>query len=177
MARPLRIEFPGAVYHVASRGNARSPIFEDDQDRKRFLAVLDEAVKRFNWLCHAYYLMDNHYHLLVETIDSNLSVGMRHINGVYTQAYNRIGGKEFIEKIMPILKDKSKLTEIPKRERLVFRPSLEQLLPLEEKTTKGKRNQAIQSAYIDYGYTLSEIARHLGLHYVTISRIVKAGLS
>jgi REP element-mobilizing transposase RayT len=65
------------------------PIFEDNQDRRRFLSVLDEAVKRFNWLCHAYCLMDNHYHLLVETIDGNLSVGMRHVNGVYTQAYNR----------------------------------------------------------------------------------------
>jgi REP element-mobilizing transposase RayT len=65
------------------------PIFEDNQDRRRFLSVLDEAVKRFNWLCHAYCLMDNHYHLLVETIDGNLSVGMRHVHGVYTQAYNR----------------------------------------------------------------------------------------
>jgi len=84
MARPLRIEFPGAVYHVTSRGNARLPIFEDNQDRRRFLSVLDEAVKRFNWLCHAYCLMDNHYHLLVETIDGNLSVGMRRVNGVCT---------------------------------------------------------------------------------------------
>ena len=84
MARPLRIEFPGAVYHVTSRGNARLPILEDNQDRRRFLSVLDEAVKRFNWLCHAYCLMDNHYHLLVETIDGNLSVGMRRVNGVST---------------------------------------------------------------------------------------------
>jgi REP element-mobilizing transposase RayT len=90
MARPLRIEFPGAVYHVTSRGNARSDIFEDDNDRHLFLSILGQTVKRFNWLCHAYCLMGNHYHLLIETLEGNLSVGMRHLNGVYTQAYNRL---------------------------------------------------------------------------------------
>jgi len=87
MARPLRIEFPGAIYHITSRGNARLPVFEDDHDRKRFLGILEEVVKRYNWLCHAYCLMDNH--LLVETVDGNLSMGMRHLNGVYTQRFKR----------------------------------------------------------------------------------------
>ena len=59
MARPLRIEYPGAVYHVTSRGNARNKIFSDDQDREILLFVLGEVVKRYNWLCHAYCLMDN----------------------------------------------------------------------------------------------------------------------
>lgn len=90
MARPLRIEFPGAVYHVTSRGNARTDIFEDDNDRHLFLSILGQAVKRFNWLCHAYCLMSNHYHLLIETPEGNLSAGMRHLNGVYTQACNRL---------------------------------------------------------------------------------------
>jgi putative transposase len=89
MARPLRVEYPGAVYHVTTRGNARNKIFSDDQDRLGFLAVLDTAVKRFNWLCHAYCLMDNHYHLVIETPDANLSIGMRQLNGIYTQKYNR----------------------------------------------------------------------------------------
>ncbi|NJC87733.1 MAG: transposase [Desulfuromonas sp.] len=89
MARPLRIEFPGAVYHVTSRGNARADIFTDDRDRELFLKVLGQVVRRFNWLCHAYCLMDNHYHLLIETPEGNLSAGMRQLNGVYTQAYNR----------------------------------------------------------------------------------------
>lgn len=89
MARPLRIEFPGAVYHVTSRGNARTDIFEDDNDRHLFLSTLGQVVKRFNWLCHAYCLMGNHYHLLIETPEGNLSAGMRHLNGVYTQKYNR----------------------------------------------------------------------------------------
>lgn len=88
MARALRIEYPDAVYHVTSRGNARNRIFADDQDRENFLAVLGVVVKRYNWLCHAYCLMDNHYHLMIETPDANLSRGMRQLNGVYTQKYN-----------------------------------------------------------------------------------------
>jgi len=84
MARPLRIECSGAVYHVTSRGDARSKVFADDQDREGFLSVLDSVVKRYNWLCHAYCLMDNHCHLLIETLDANLSMGMRQLNGIYT---------------------------------------------------------------------------------------------
>lgn len=280
MARPLRLEFPGAVYHVTSRGNARLPIFEVKHDRQNFLALLQEVAKRFNWLCHAYCLMDNHYHLLVETVDGNLSMGMRHLNGVYTQRFNRqhsrvghvfqgrykailvdrdsyllelcryvalnpvrakmvkepgqyrwssyrptaglvsssswltvdwilgqfgdkrteaqreyrrfvlagidepcpwanlkaqclLGGKKFIEKITPALKDKSRLTEIPRKQRLVHRPALEYVLADETRTNKGERNKAILTAHLEYGYSLSEIARYLGLHYTTISKIVR----
>lgn len=93
MARPLRIEYEGAVYHVTSRGNARERIFRDDEDRTGFLEVLGSVVSRFNWLCHAYCLMDNHYHLLIETPDGNLSKGMRQLNGVYTQVFHRRHGK------------------------------------------------------------------------------------
>ena len=89
MARPLRIEYPGAVYHVTSRGNARDIIFLKDEDRKGFLEILFDVIERYNWLCHAFCLMDNHYHLLIETIDPSLSRGMRHLNGVYTQSFNR----------------------------------------------------------------------------------------
>jgi len=89
MARPLRLEFPGAVYHITSRGNARQPIYLDDQDRLAFLEVLTEVVERYRWRCYAYCLMDNHYHLLIETPEANLSRGMRQLNGVYTQAFNR----------------------------------------------------------------------------------------
>jgi REP element-mobilizing transposase RayT len=89
MARPLRIEFDGALYHVTSRGDRRENIFDDDDDRQCFLATLAEVISRYKWLCHAYCLMSNHYHLVVETPEGNLSRGMRHLNGVYTQAYNR----------------------------------------------------------------------------------------
>ena len=89
MARPLRIEYPGALYHVTSRGNARAPIYKADADRETFLDVLERVTERFNWLCHAYCLMDNHYHLMIETPDGNLASGMRQLSGVYTQRFNR----------------------------------------------------------------------------------------
>jgi REP element-mobilizing transposase RayT len=89
MARPLRIEFPGALYHVTARGNARQDIFLNDEDRQQFLKILERVVSRFHLLLHAYCLMDNHFHLVVETPEANLSKAMRQLNGVYTQAFNR----------------------------------------------------------------------------------------
>jgi putative transposase len=76
MARPLRIEFSGAIYQVTSRGNARENIGLDDTDRAMFLGVLAEMISHFEWRCHAYCLMGNHYHLLTETAEPNLSKGM-----------------------------------------------------------------------------------------------------
>lgn len=87
--RPLRIEFPGAVFHVTSRGNERKLVFRDDEDRYAFVAVLARAVARWRWIVHAYCLMGNHYHLLIETPEPNLSRGMRQLNGEYTQSFNR----------------------------------------------------------------------------------------
>jgi REP-associated tyrosine transposase len=89
MSRPLRIEFAHGLYHVTSRGDGREDIFLDDADRKLFLEVLSDTCDRFNWVIHAYCLMGNHYHLLIETPDGNLSKGMRQLNGVYTQRFNR----------------------------------------------------------------------------------------
>ncbi len=89
MSRPLRIEYAGALYHVTSRGNARQPIYLDEQDFEVFIDVLSRVCERFNWVIHSYCLMTNHYHLLVETPDGNLSKGMRQLNGVYTQRFNR----------------------------------------------------------------------------------------
>lgn len=89
MARPLRLEFAGALYHVTARGDGREVIYLCDDDRMQFLTVLAHVCERFNWYCHAYCLMGNHYHLLVETPDANLSKGMRQLNGVYTQRFNR----------------------------------------------------------------------------------------
>ncbi|MBL4622446.1 MAG: transposase [Immundisolibacteraceae bacterium] len=89
MVRPLRLEYAGAIYHVTSRGDRREPICENNDDRKSWLETLASVCERFNWRVHAYCLMDNHYHLVVETIDGNLSKGMRQLNGVYTQHYNR----------------------------------------------------------------------------------------
>jgi putative transposase len=279
MARPLRIEFPGALYHVTSRGNARRKIFLDDEDRQSFLDTLAWVVARFGWICHAYCLMDNHFHLLIETPEPNLSRGMRQLNGVYTQGFNRrhrkaghlfqgrfkailverdsyllelaryvvlnparakmvkvpqryawssyrptvgldpvpaglsihgllslfaktkpvarkryaafvqagvgqpspwpalkgqvlLGSEAFIEKMAPQLKASETVAEIPKRQRRLHRPPLKRLLA--EMGSKEARDQAMARAYLEHGYTLAEIGREVGLHYATISRIVKA---
>lgn len=88
MARPLRIEFPGALYHVTSRGNGGEDIVFDDRDRERRLKWLERAVEQHDWRLHAFALMSNHDHLLVETPEANLSRGMKLLNGAYTQYFN-----------------------------------------------------------------------------------------
>jgi REP element-mobilizing transposase RayT len=72
MVRPLRIEYPGALYHVTTRGNAGGRIFRTDKDREYFLDLLGFIIERFSWLCHAWCLMDNYYHLILETPEGNL---------------------------------------------------------------------------------------------------------
>ncbi|MBE0634678.1 transposase [Candidatus Bipolaricaulota bacterium] len=89
MARPLRIEYEGAVHHITSRGNARAEIFLSDDDRNLFLEIFSKVAARNDWICHAYCLMSNHYHLLIETPAPSLSRGMQLLNGIYTQKFNR----------------------------------------------------------------------------------------
>ena len=93
MVRPLRIEFEGALYHVTSRGDRQEAVYLDNHDREGFLELLGHVCRRFNWVVYAYCLMGNHYHLVVETREGNLSRGMRHLNGVYTQRFNRAHGR------------------------------------------------------------------------------------
>ncbi len=88
MARPLRIEFPNAFYHVTSRGNERKSVFRTDKDRQRFLSYLESAHHRYGGILHTYCLVDNHYHLLLETPRGNLSQILHHINGAYTTYFN-----------------------------------------------------------------------------------------
>lgn len=94
MSRPVRIEFPGASYHVTSKGRDGQTVFNDDEDRGAFLNVVENVVDRFDWLIHSYILMNDHYHLVVEVPGANLSKGMRQLNGVYTQHFNRRHGQE-----------------------------------------------------------------------------------
>jgi len=89
MARPLRIEFPDALYHVTSRGNERRPIFNDDVDRQMFLIFLSRTVKRFGWSLTAWVLMSNHFHLVIQTPEANLSRGMHWLNSAYAGWFNR----------------------------------------------------------------------------------------
>lgn len=89
MSRPLRIEYPGAFYHITARGNERKDIFRDERDRERFLSYLETAVVRYKAVIHVYCLMNNHYHLLMSTPAGNLSQIARHINGAYTVYFNK----------------------------------------------------------------------------------------
>ena len=275
MARPLRIEYQGAVYHITSRGNARQDIFLDDKDHAKFLEIVSDVVERYNWVCYAYCLMTNHYHLLIETPDANLVRGMHQLNGVYTQAFNRrhdrmghvlqgrykailvekeshllelaryivlnpvraklthhprdwrwssyratvgeeesprflttdwilsqfnqdhdravreyrkfvkegrgihvweglrggviLGTDGFVEKLKPLLRKRSPMTEIPRRERLAARPELAGLFAGVK--DKPARNEAIYQAIRIHGYTLEAVAEFVGLHYSTVSVI------
>jgi len=275
MTRPLRIEFKGAVYHITSRGNARQAIFLDEKDFADFLSVLCSVVKRYHFILHAYCLMNNHYHLLIETPYGNLSRGMRQLNGLYTQRFNQrhqrvghlfqgrykailvdkdnyllglcryivlnpvranivkdpkdykwssyqattghkgipclttdwilsqfgnkqkasrqyqafvlsgikaesplkavkgqlfLGQENFIDKIKHLIQDKEKLKEIPKKQRYVTRPPLNEILKYKDKKSK---NQAMYKACLQYGYTLKEIAEYIGVHYTTVSKVIK----
>lgn len=277
MARPLRVEYPGAVYHITSRGNARQAIFLADQDRADFLAVVCFVAKRFNWVVPAYCLMSNHYHVLLETPEGNLSRGMRQLNGLYTQRFNRrhhrvghllqgrykailvdkdsyllelcryvvlnpvraqlvqrpkdwewssyratagyakgiaclttdwvlaqlgktrqaavrryrafvqagvntaspltavqgqlfLGEEVFREKVKHFMGGKERLTEIPRAQRYITRPPLDGILRHPGPQPKGA---AIYAAHVRYGYTLKDIAEHLGVHYTTVSRAIK----
>jgi REP element-mobilizing transposase RayT len=279
MSRPLRIEIPGGIYHVTSRGNARGEIFLNDEDRERFLETLAWVVGRFGWVCHAYCLMDNHFHLLIETPLPNLSLGMRQLNGVYTQRFNRahkrvghlfqgrfkaillerdsyllelcryivlnpvraqmvksagqyrwssylatvgeapvqvglsidwvlaqfaktravackryaifvaegigvpslwselkgqvlLGGEKFVESMSPHLDEKVAISEVPKRQRLLHRPALQSFISGYK--SKASRNLAMAKYHLEHGYTQAEIAAAFGLHYATVSRIIKA---
>src|SRR6266566_4069764 len=89
MPRQLRIEYPGAIYHVINRGDQREDIFADDDDRRRFRSTLEEACTKTEWQVHAYCLMRNHFHLVVETPQANLVAGMKWLLGVYTGRFNR----------------------------------------------------------------------------------------
>jgi REP element-mobilizing transposase RayT len=279
MARPLRIEYDGAVYHITSRGNARRPIFKDDRDFLNFLDTLQQVNTRYNWICHSYCLMTNHYHLVIETPDGNLSKGMRQLNGVYTQTFNRThnraghvfqgrykaiviqkeshllevcryvvlnpvrarmvkepiqwkwssyretagrekghpclqtdwvlgqfdrrrrhaersyrafvkggtGGKDiwkevqgqsilgeegFVETLVDYVKEYKKIEDIPKRQRFIDRPPLQEIFRDIEISEKKRRNRKIVEAIEKYGYSQREIARHLKMHYASISRLM-----
>ncbi|OFZ89329.1 MAG: hypothetical protein A2V78_07470 [Betaproteobacteria bacterium RBG_16_64_18] len=274
MSRPLRIGYPGALYHLTLRGNARGDIFLDDTDREIFLGVLGSVGERFAWRIHAYCLMGNHYHLLAETPQPNLSRGMRWLNGVYTQRFNRrhervghvfqgrfkailverdsyllelaryivlnpvraglasaregwrwsscqatageqhpprwlsvawihdqfgngqtpahdryrefvaagldraspwrnlrgqllLGTEPFVQALTPKLAAVQDMMETPRLQRFAHRPELARLLPGAGAESRAQRD----ASRIRHAYTLAEIARHVGLHYATVSRI------
>lgn len=274
MARPLRIEVPDGLYHVTSRGDRREEIYLDDSDRTYWLALFGHVCKRFNWICYAYCLMDNHYHIVVETVEANLSQGMRQLNGVYTQYFNRthnrighvyqgrykailvekesyllelsryvvlnpvragivknidhwpwssypamigksgrpewlqtdwilgqfgnqrklaiaayvdfvragvglpsvwddlhgqiyLGNDEFVKKMQQHVASDKNLSEIPRAQRRA------KAKPLSYYSVFSDRNEGIAAAYQTGDYTMKQIADEFGLHYATVSRVVK----
>jgi putative transposase len=135
MARPLRIEYEGAFYHVIARGERREDIFTSDGDKERFLVKLAETNEKFRLLIHAYVLMDNHYHLLVETCQANLGKAMHHLNASYSNWFchkYRIVGSVFQGRYKAILVEKDAYLKMlsayihlnPVRAKIVPRPAL-----------------------------------------------------
>ncbi len=134
MARAMRIEFPGALYHVTSRGDRREAIFADDEDRQCLLAIIEQAMDRFDAAVMAFCLMGNHYHFVLHTRQGNLSRVMRHVNAKYSQAFNRrhgLVGHLFQSRFKAILVDRDAyLMELcryvelnPVRARMVSKPA------------------------------------------------------
>ena len=110
MARKLRLEYPDAIYHVMNRGDRREPIFIDDADRARFIETLREACAKTDWQVHAFCLMPNHFHLVVETPKANLADGMKWFLGTYTARFNRrhrLSGHLFSGRYKSLLVDAS----------------------------------------------------------------------
>lgn len=275
MARPLRLEFAGALYHITSRGDRQEAIYEDDVDRRAYLSILEQVCQSHNWVCHAYCLMSNHYHLLIETPEANLSKGMRQLNGIYTQTFNRthkrvghvfqgrykailvekdsyllelsryivlnpvragmvrsarewawsnyrattaqvsvpkylnvdwvlsgfakrrslaierykqfvsegkvqpspwaslrnqvyLGSEQFVEKMQSLIERDKELSEVPASQRRAMPKALEYY-----ETASADRNTAISTAYSSGGYTLKQIGDYFGLHYSTVSGVIK----
>jgi putative transposase len=274
------LEYPGALYHVTSRGNEKKKIFLCGEDRLLFLGIMRKVIKKFKWMCHAYCLMDNHYHLLIETPEANLSEGMRQLNGVYTQKFNHarkrvghllqgrfksvlvqkeshllgaaryvvlnpvrakivnepskwewssynataglvkapeflctdwllgqfgrtlgqsrrayeifvhdgigvktiwkglkaksvLGEAGFITKIMAMMEDRHEISNIPRFQRHMNRPSLEELASTFNLEDGVNRKKFIEAAVNENGFSQSSVARLLGIHQSTVCRMLK----
>jgi putative transposase len=166
MGRPIRIEYPGALYHVTSRGNERKDIFKDDIDRERFLEIVADYHDRFDILIHAYVLMGNHYHLVLETPRGNLVKIMHGINGAYTNWYNRKYdriGHLFQGRYRALLVDKdSYLLELsryvhlnPVRAGISDRPE-----EYPWSSFPGYVRKEKETAWVEYAWVLSQFGNH-----------------
>ena len=166
MARQLRVEFENAFYHVTSRGNQRDKIFYDAADRERFLEILSRTKERYGFLLHAYALMDNHYHLLMETPKANLSQIMQNINTSYTVYVNRKyqrSGHLLQGRFKGIIVDKDRYLIAlsryihlnPVRAKLVKRPA-----DYPWTSYKAFLDQKAEDSLVDTGDTLSYFSKH-----------------
>jgi putative transposase len=182
MVRPLRLEFPGALYHVISRGNERAPIFRDDWDRGFFLGILGSVIRDNGWLLHSYCLLGNHYHLLLETPQGNLSKGMHALNGRYTQKFNRRHARAghvlegrfkaiFVEKEPHLLELHRYIVLNPVRAGLVARP--EDWTWSSYRATCGLRNRP---QWLEVRWTLAQFAGDVKTAVRSYARFVASGI-
>ena len=114
MARPLRIQFPDAMYHIMSRGIGRMTIFHNEKDWFKFMQFMERVIEKYNWICHAYCLMGTHYHILLETPDANMVVGMKYLNQLYSQFYNWK-----YQRVGPVLQGRYKAWLVEKEEKFL----------------------------------------------------------
>ena len=131
MARRGRVEYPGGVYYIKAKGKGSEPIFREASDMRRFLEILTETAFRFKWLCHSYCLLEDHYHLLLETPQGNLSRGMRQVNGLYTQSFNkkyRRQGPLFGERFRSVIIEKTRYL-LPLHRHMMLNPVRANLVP------------------------------------------------
>jgi REP element-mobilizing transposase RayT len=171
MARPLRIHYPGAVYHITCRGNARQDIYKDNKDRKAFLEILTESQKIYSIKIYSYVLMNNHYHLLIETPKGNISYYMRHLNMRYTSHYNRRHkkiGHLFQGRFKGILVDKDTYLTMLSRyihlnpvkikgmKRMPYKDKIQYLRKYKWSSLPGYINKREKQEFIDYDLVLEE---------------------
>ncbi|MEW6162909.1 MAG: transposase [Nitrospirota bacterium] len=182
MGRPLRIEYPGALYHITSRGNEKKEIFLDDHDREKFLEILEDYHERYGILIHSYVLMDNHYHLILETPKGNLLKVMHGINGGYTGYFNRGHsrvGHLFQGRYKGILVEKDAyLLELsryvhlnPMRAKIVERPELYEWSSYPAYIGKQK-----QKSWMEYSWVLSRFGRDKSMARRNYKEYVEEGL-
>lgn len=168
MARPLRIEYPGAWYHILNRGRRREKVFFSQDDYKEFLKLLGECTELFNIEIHSYSLIPNHYHLLIRTLKANLSRSMRHLNGVYTQFINRkykTEGSLFKGRFKSILieKDNYLLELVRYIHRNPCRAKLENTIGEHEWTShRGYMNKRERPKWLKTEEVLSEFSEYEG---------------
>lgn len=182
MGRPLRIEYPGALYHITSRGNERKEIFLDEEDRLKFLAILEDYHDRYGILIHSYVLMDNHYHLILETPKGNLVQVMQGINGGYTGYFNRRYkrfGHLFQGRYKGILVDKdnylvglSRYVHLnPVRALMVNRPEEYKWSSYPGYIARGR-----EAAWVEYAWVLSKFGNDIRKCREKYRRYVEEGL-
>ncbi|MFH0788228.1 MAG: hypothetical protein V2B13_11525 [Pseudomonadota bacterium] len=193
MARPLGLVFPGAVYHITSRGNDRKEIFGADLDRKAFLEILYRVCVRYHWLCRTYCLTAGQRSappcLTVDWILGQLASERKIAEGIYRQfvragiraesiwkdlkGQNILGEDAFVKGMKDHITGKEHIPEISKRQRFISRPILENIFTPKLLQSKEARDERIIEAVERYGYSQKQIADHLGLHFSSTSRIMR----